>query len=322
MPAATPLTAEPAQLAAALDGAGITCFERGWLSSNNILLRGGDGPNTLVDSGYATHADQTLALVQSALQDQPLDLLLNTHLHSDHCGGNAALQALYAGLKTLIPPGQAAAVAAWDPVALTFEPTGQTCERFTHRDLLQPGTSMQLGPLHWDIHAAKGHDPHSIVLFQPEQRVLISADALWQNGFGIVFPELEGIDAFDEVADTLDLIERLAPLTVIPGHGAVFQDVGPALERARSRLQQFVQNPAKHRRHALKVLIKFKLLEWQTVNATDLHQWMLRTSYFTLVMPSELHGQPTASRQWMDELLSELERSQALSRDGERVINR
>jgi hypothetical protein len=33
--------------------------------------------------------------------------------------------------------------------------------------------------------------------------VLISADALWENGFGVVFPELEGDDAFAIVAATL-----------------------------------------------------------------------------------------------------------------------
>ena len=92
---------------------GVTVFERGWLSANNILFQGPEG-NALIDSGYATHADQTVALVRAALGSQPLTHLLNTHLHSDHCGGNAALQAAWPGLRTLIPPGQAAQVAEWD----------------------------------------------------------------------------------------------------------------------------------------------------------------------------------------------------------------
>lgn len=316
-PSSTPVT----QISRALGLAGVTCFERGWLSSNNVLIRG-DGPSALVDSGYATHATQTVDLVQSALEGQTLELLLNTHLHSDHCGGNAALQNAYPALETLIPPGLAASVTNWDPVALTFEPTGQFCPPFRHQGLLQPGTSMQLGSLSWDIHAAKGHDPHSIVLFQPEHRLLISADALWENGFGIVFPELEGLSAFDEVADTLTLIGDLNPAVVIPGHGAVFQDAPAALARAHSRLNQFVQNPEKHRRHALKVLIKFKLLEWQSIGVPAIHKWMLQTSYFALAMPSAVHGDPDHSLEWLNGLLSELERSQALSRDGDRVVNR
>ena len=85
--------------------AGLQIFERGWLSSNNILIEGQSG-TALIDSGYGLHAPQTLALVQSALQDRPLDLLINTHLHSDHCGGNAALQAAYRSARALILPSE------------------------------------------------------------------------------------------------------------------------------------------------------------------------------------------------------------------------
>ena len=100
----------------------ITVLERGWLSSNNILIVG-HKTTALIDSGYCTHAPQTLALVQASLQGRPLDVLVNTHLHSDHCGGNAQLQAHYPALQTLIPPGLSAHVRDWDPHALTFIPT-------------------------------------------------------------------------------------------------------------------------------------------------------------------------------------------------------
>src|SRR5512140_799535 len=182
---------------------GITVFERGWLSANNVLFHGA-GRTALVDSGYATHAGQTVALVGQALAGKSLDLLLNTHLHSDHCGGNAALQAKYAAIETLIPPGQAEHVRHWDPVALTYVPTGQQCPRFRMDGLLQPKTEILLAGRSWHVHGAPGHDPHSVVLFEPVSRVLISADSLWANGFGIVFQELEGQEAFSEVGATLD----------------------------------------------------------------------------------------------------------------------
>ncbi len=37
-------------------------FERGWLSSNNVLLFDDDSSATLVDTGYVSHRTQTLAL--------------------------------------------------------------------------------------------------------------------------------------------------------------------------------------------------------------------------------------------------------------------
>ena len=144
----------------------ITVFERGWLSSNNILIQGRQA-SALIDSGYGTHAAQTQALVQAALRDRPLDLLLNTHLHSDHCGGNAALQHAYPALQTLIPPGLAQHVRSWDADALTYTPTGQICPPFRFDALLVPGSDIQLGDSIWQVHAAPGHYTHSVVLFEP-----------------------------------------------------------------------------------------------------------------------------------------------------------
>lgn len=297
---------------------GVSVFERGWLSANNILLAG-DGPTTLVDSGYFTHAAQTVALVQRALGDRPLDLLLNTHLHSDHCGGNASLQAHYPALQTFIPPGHAAEVRDWDPVTLTYVPTGQHCPRFALTGTLQPGTRRHLGSQHWEVHAAPGHDPHSVILFEPASRTLISADALWESGFGVVFPELEGDAAFEEVGATLDLIESLAPRLVIPGHGSVFTNVTAALAVARQRLDGFLRDPHKHARHGAKVLLKFKLLEVQRFSADELAQWVAQTRYLDIV---HLRWAADVDRMtWIHGLIDDLVRAGAARRDGSAVLN-
>lgn len=273
--------------------AGVSVFERGWLSSNNILIQGAQG-TALIDSGYCTHADQTSALLDSALQGRPLDLLLNTHLHSDHCGGNAALQARYPALQTHIPPGHADYVRVWDAHALSYTPTGQQCPRFHLDATLQPGAEMRLGDLQWQVHAAPGHDPHSVILFEPHSRTLVSADALWERGFGVVFPELDGQDAFDEVAATLDLIARLNPVTVIPGHGAPFSDAAAAVAYARKRLDGFVQNPDKHLQYAAKVLLKFKLLEAQHLELRALQAWAQGTPYFANTLTRHFAGASVA----------------------------
>lgn len=300
---------------------GVSVFERGWLSSNNILIQG-RGQAALIDSGYASHADQTVSLVRSALGERPLGLLLNTHLHSDHCGGNAALQKAYPGVRTLIPPGQAEAVVHWDPVALTYSPTGQQCPQFGIDGLLEPGTEMQLGNEIWQIQGAPGHDPHSIVLFEPLSRTLISADALWENGFGIVFPELEGNSAFEEVALTLDLIESLRPRCVIPGHGRVFTALGGGVDRAllaaRKRLDGFISDPVRHARHAAKVLLKFKLLELQQLPTDELRRWALELPYFRLIHERYFSGDIAA---WLDSLIEELERVGAAKKVGSRILN-
>ncbi len=299
--------------------AGLHVFERGWLSANNILFTGG-GETVLVDSGYCTHSPQTLSLIESVLGSRPLDILVNTHLHSDHCGGNAALQARYPDLRTFIPPGHAQQVADWDPVALTYLPTGQLCPQFGFTRALQPANSMLFGANMWQTHAAPGHDPHSLIFFEPESRVLISADALWENGFGVVFPELEGDDAFSEVAATFDLIERLNPKTVIPGHGRVFDYAPEILARARQRLDSFVNNPTRHARHAAKVLLKFKLLETQRQDFNEFVQWAVETPYFMQIKDKFFAELPVVT--WIEQLSAELITAGAAEKDGSFIVNR
>jgi glyoxylase-like metal-dependent hydrolase (beta-lactamase superfamily II) len=236
-------------------------FERGWLSSNNILFTG-PGPTALVDSGYLIHAPQTLALVDHALEGRPLERLINTHLHSDHCGGNAALQARYA-CHTSIPVAEAAKVAAWDEDALSYKATGQQCQRFGFDATLAPGDLLDLGGMAWQALGAPGHDPHSLIFYCQREGILISADALWQNGFGVIFPELEGESGFAEARATLALIAALDVRLVIPGHGAPFGDVTAALGRAHSRLDYLQADPRRNAENAVKVMLKFLLLERQ-----------------------------------------------------------
>ena len=77
---------------------------RGWLNCNQVVLRA-PGENVLVDSGYCTHRERTLELVRAALEGEPLERLVNTHCHSDHMGGNAAVQRAY-GCRVTIPAGR------------------------------------------------------------------------------------------------------------------------------------------------------------------------------------------------------------------------
>jgi glyoxylase-like metal-dependent hydrolase (beta-lactamase superfamily II) len=288
---------------------GLQMVERGWLSANMVIAQGRQ--TAVVDTGYVRHEAQTLALVRAAFGQSGPQLLINTHLHSDHCGGNQALQAHYLDLQTWIPPGLAQAVQHWSEDALSYKPTGQNCPAFRFDGLLQPGSTHRWGGMDWQVHAAPGHDPHSVILFAPEHRLLMSADALWQNGFGVVFPALEGMDAFDEVAQTLDLIERLNPATIIPGHGAVFTELAPALALARSKLNSFAQNPERHARYGAKVLLKFKLLEWGHISQTDFDQWAAEVPY--LQQLHQRYGDGLSLNTWLQMMLAELERSGALT---------
>ncbi len=301
--------------------AGLTVFERGWLSSNNLLVHAAEGEPgaVLVDSGHVTHGSQTEALVRHALQGQPLARIVNTHLHSDHCGGNATLQRAF-GAEVITPPGQAEAVRRWDEEALSYTPTGQRCERFTLHGTLAPGEVLRAGGRRFEVIAAPGHDPESVILFDAQHGLLVSADALWENGFGVVFPELEGESAFDDVGAVLDAIERLPVELVVPGHGALFTDVPAALARARTRLAAFVQDPQRHARYAAKVLVSYHLMEVQGETPAELRAWVRTTRYFATVWARAGQHEAKSPEAWGELLARELVGSGAARWDGERLV--
>ena len=257
---------------------GIEVFERGWLSANNILHYG-DTDVSLVDSGYHAHQNLTLSLVRHELDRHHLARLnkvVNTHLHSDHCGGNAALAKVF-DCEIYIPAAEEMAVKNWDQNLLSYKNLGQECPRFSHHGRLIPGEEILLGRYLWQILAAPGHDPHSVILYQAEHRILISADALWEEGFGVIFPEIWGEPGFEEVAQTLDLIETLPVSLVIPGHGKPFVDITKALSIARSRLDYLASDSDRNARHGAKVLLKYRLLEWRKQEIALVNQWIANT---------------------------------------------
>jgi glyoxylase-like metal-dependent hydrolase (beta-lactamase superfamily II) len=237
----------------------IQVLERGWLSSNNIVFAQADVP-TVVDTGYVSHGDATERLLDKALGGRPLARIVNTHLHSDHAGGNARLQRRH-GCHVVIPPGLREAVDAWDEERLSYTPSGQECERFTYDEVLAIGSRIELGDQEWDVLPAGGHDADMVMLWNPREGVLISADALWRNGFGVIFPELAGESGFAEQQATLDLISQLAPRVVIPGHGAPFTEVEDALAIAHARIRWLAEDPKRNVDNALKGLVAFKLLD-------------------------------------------------------------
>lgn len=292
-------------------------FERGWLSSNNILFLGRE-ETALVDTGYVTHSEQTIALVKHALQGRPLDRVINTHLHSDHCGGNAALQSAFA-CRTAIPAPEAAKVRAWNEDELTYKATGQQCPLFRFEETISPGDVLTLGDMTWQALAAPGHDPHSLLFFCKDEGILISADALWENGFGVVFPELEGESGFAEVKATLELIASLDVKLVIPGHGAPFTDVGKALATAFSRIDYFIADPTRNAQNAVKVMLKFLLLDRQSMPLDDVAATMGGMELIRNANSLYLHKDEAELAQWA---VAQLVRAGAAQVQGDLLLNK
>jgi len=289
-------------------------LERGWVSSNNIVFLG-EHEAAVVDTGYGDHATQTVALLRHLLGGRALTRIVNTHAHSDHIGGNAELQRAFAGVHTTIPAGEAAIVKAWDEEALHLGPLGQKCERFSFDSTFNDGDVLTLGDLEWRVIGSPGHDMASLMLYCKAERILISADALWENGFGVLFAELTGeVPAGAAVAAqraTLDVISQLGIDCVIPGHGAPFDDVNGALARAYSRLDYFAADPLRNARNAAKVTVSFLLMIEGRLVLADLPQRLARMSFLARINRQYFSLEEDA---WADFLVAELEKSRVVRR--------
>jgi len=262
---------------------GLAVLERGWLSANQAVFRArGATPATVVDTGFCAHAGQTLALVDHALGGEPLGRIVNTHLHSDHCGGNEALQRR-GDIETWVPAPSMPAVEGWDEAALSYRLTDQPCPRFVADRALVPGGRIAMGEATWQIHAAPGHDMDAVMLFEPQTRTLIAGDALWEQRLAIIFPELVGKDGFGPTRATLSLIERLQPRAVLPGHGRPFGDVARALAASRERVAAFERHPERHAQHAARALLVFHLLEVRQAGFGELVDWMRQAPIYRAV---------------------------------------
>ena len=301
-----------------MDDAAILCrelgahfVERGWLSANAIIFPQGPGSTpAIIDTGYVSHAEQTIALVESLIDGQDLRRIVNTHLHSDHCGGNSALQQHWPMALAWIPEGVVEAATAWDHAALSYELTGQTCPRFAVAGELRDGCTINFGGRMWEMHVAPGHDMDALIFFEPRTRTLISGDALWEHRLAITFPEFDPQrmpgEGFAAARQALELIESLGPRWVMPGHGPMFSDVAGALRRSRERIDALEADPEKHILHSARALLMYHLLEVRQQGRAEAVAWMRSTPIYAAMtnqLGFRICGKPPLAEQAIDSLL-------------------
>lgn len=285
-------------------------IERGWLNCNQVvLLERGD--NVLVDSGYCTHRERTLELLAgpAGLDGEPLERLVNTHCHSDHMGGNAAVASVY-GCTITIPEGEVKHVEPWTPQSVWMKAFDQRADPFHYDATIAAGDAFDGGGFEWEAHAAPGHDMDALMFFEPRHRILISGDALWQNGMGFVYPEHGPNPRIEAAREALAAIERLDPAVVIPGHGAPFADARGSVATARSRLDAYERDPVKAARHMGKVMFVFSLLDRESMRVEDVPGYVAQVECHVDVAQRFLDLDPAAYARW---LLADLERAGAIT---------
>jgi glyoxylase-like metal-dependent hydrolase (beta-lactamase superfamily II) len=222
-------------------------------------------------------------------------------------GGNAAIASAY-GCSIVIPRGEVKHVVPWTPQSVWMERFDQRADPFHFDATLAPGDELEAGGFAWQVHAAPGHDMDALMFFEPSTRILVSGDALWEDGMGFVWPE-EGANPWIEAAlEALATIERLDPAIVIPGHGAPFGGARDSVARVRARLDAF-RDPSRNARHVVKVLFVFALLERGAMAVADVAAYVARFACYREISDRFLGLDSAALAAW---LVSDLERAGAI----------
>jgi glyoxylase-like metal-dependent hydrolase (beta-lactamase superfamily II) len=191
----------------------------------------------------------------------------------------------------------------------------QRGDRFAHDAVIEADSEFEMGGLTWRALPAPGHDMEALIYYCREKRLLISGDALWQDGFGIIFGELMGSkDALPATRATLEMIGRLGVDIVIPGHGPAFDDFDAAMARALRRLASFEADPTRMGRNAVRACFTFNLLDLERLREDELATYLKSVPFFDNVNQRMLGFTDVGFAEW---LLGELLRSRSIEvRDG------
>lgn len=176
--------------------------------------------------------------------------------------------------------------------------------------MIAPGERLTLGDLEWEAIPVPGHGMEALAFYCEEERLLVSGDALWEHGFGVIATESGEPMRLKAVRKALEALARLDVDTVIPSHGPPFGDTEAALERAFKRLEAFQADPCRTARHFLNVMLMFALLEKGRMALAALPAYLEAVDAYQEVNRRFL-GLPATGL--AERLVTELERSGALT---------
>jgi glyoxylase-like metal-dependent hydrolase (beta-lactamase superfamily II) len=101
---------------------------------------------------------------------------------------------------------------------------------------LTAGSEVETGVGTWIVHETPGHAPSHVVLYEPNQRLLVSGDHLLGR-VSLYFDYGWTPDPVGEFLTSLDRVEGLDPRLCLPGHGRAFGNVQARIEANRAEVR-------------------------------------------------------------------------------------
>ena len=264
-------------------------IERGFLNGNHFVYRS-DAP-VLIDTAYIADFDETeKSIARLGVNLADVSLIISTHTHCDHIGGNHAIQQK-SGCDIALHKIGKYFIDTRDDWATWWRYYNQEAEFFDCARALEDGDMITLGPHDFEVIYTPGHAADGIVLYNRRDKILISSDTLWQTDMAVMTLRVEGSRALFHMLESLQKIEKLEVQMVYPGHGPPFQDMHKAITRSKKRIENFLQHPEAIGEDVLKKIIVYTLMMKKTVPADALFDHLMDTYWFKETIDLYFEGQ-------------------------------
>lgn len=163
----------------------VKTFAFNTVQENTYLIHDDEGQAAIVDCGCMAPMEHRMILDYCASHGLEPRLLLNTHLHFDHCWGNPWALSQWPSMKAYCHPKE-----------LTHQP--KPSEQFARFGLMlrfedvpdeaytpiHQGDTLRLGGLTLEVREVPGHSPGHVVFYCPEGGFVIAGDTLFYEDIG------------------------------------------------------------------------------------------------------------------------------------------
>ena len=192
--------------------------EQGMLDCNTYVIKG--SPGIIIDPGSPGYLTPLVSsMKKDGIDPSDIGIIVNTHLHIDHCGANEAFKEL-SGAKIAFHPVQKKnyqMVVVDGMRLLGMEPVWFT------EDYLLDDSRLTSGNIELELIQSPGHSPDCVCFYLRKDKMLICGDVLFEMNTGRV--DLPGGDA-DDLRKSIEALSQLDIELLLPGHMGVVAGAG------------------------------------------------------------------------------------------------
>ena len=253
-------------------------IERGWLNANHFVYQS-ESP-VLIDTAYISGFNETEKIItELGVNISDVSLIINTHTHCDHIGGNKIIQERSRCDIALHKIGRHF-IDTQDDWATWWKYYNQEADFFKCTKTLDDGDIITMGPHNFQVIYTPGHASDGIVLYNSEEKILISSDTLWENDMAAMTLRVEGSMAIFNMQKSLQKLESLDIKWVYPGHGKPFSDPQKAISKSKRKIKKYLLDKDIIGNDLLKKIIIYTLLMKKTINENDFFPYLMDTFWF------------------------------------------